>query len=156
SSSSAYNISDGTTPHRWGDYSLTTVDPNDDMTFWTVQEYCVANNTWGVRVLQIKAPPPATPLSLNPAAIAAGASDVSVILTGLSNNGSGFFDPGPGFPNHLSAVVNGGGVTVNSLTYTDPTHLTLNLSVSAGTLNGTRTLTVLNPDGQTASSASGI
>jgi hypothetical protein len=25
--------------HRWGDYSATTVDPEDDRTFWTIQEY---------------------------------------------------------------------------------------------------------------------
>ena len=24
---------------RWGDYSATVVDPEDDRTFWTIQEY---------------------------------------------------------------------------------------------------------------------
>jgi hypothetical protein len=24
---------------RWGDYSHTTLDPNDSLSFWTVQEY---------------------------------------------------------------------------------------------------------------------
>jgi hypothetical protein len=24
---------------RWGDYSATVVDPSDDLTFWTLQEY---------------------------------------------------------------------------------------------------------------------
>ena len=44
--------------NRWGDYSNTVVDPVDDTTFWTLQEYaetavggdCTTNNTgrWGV------------------------------------------------------------------------------------------------------------
>src|SRR5439155_10979508 len=25
--------------NRWGDYSATSIDPTDDLTFWTVQEY---------------------------------------------------------------------------------------------------------------------
>jgi hypothetical protein len=35
-------IRDGTvsfTAGRWGDYSATTLDPNDDWSFWTVQEF---------------------------------------------------------------------------------------------------------------------
>jgi hypothetical protein len=155
-SSSAYNVADNSSPHRWGDYSLTSVDPNDDMTFWTVQEYCNANNSWGVRVIQIKAPPPATPSKCNPAVIPAGASNVNVVVTGLSTNGSGFFDPGPAFTNHLSASVNGAGMTVNSLSYTDPTHLVLNLTVSPAAPNGPRTLIATNPDGQSLASTSGI
>ena len=39
-STSAYTPSDGTTPHRWGDYSYTSLDPSDDMTMWTIQEWC--------------------------------------------------------------------------------------------------------------------
>jgi hypothetical protein len=29
---------------RWGDYSMTTVDPSDGMTFWHVNEYYPAPN----------------------------------------------------------------------------------------------------------------
>ena len=40
----------GSGRNRWGDYSATCVDPNDDRTFWTLQEYAntPANNwaTW--------------------------------------------------------------------------------------------------------------
>jgi len=35
-----------------------TFDPTDDQTFWTFQEYANADNSWGVRVIQLKAPPP--------------------------------------------------------------------------------------------------
>jgi hypothetical protein len=80
----------------------------------------------------------------------------SVVLTGTAVSGSGFFDPGPGFANRIAAAVNGGGVSVTSITYTDPTHITLTVFVSAGTAAGARTVTVTNPDGQAMTSASGI
>jgi hypothetical protein len=154
SSSTSYNV--GTeSPQRWGDYSQVVVDPNDDMTMWTFQEYCDATNDWGVRVLQLVAPPPATPASASPASVVLGTT-ANVVITGTSSGGSGFFDPGTGFPNRLAAAVSGTGVTVNGVTYTDPTHLTLNLAVSPGAAGGARTITVTNPDGQAATSASGI
>jgi len=155
-SSFIYNVNDGRNPHRWGDYSATSVDPNDDMTFWTVQEYCNANNSWGVRVIQLKAPPPAVPVGCSPASISAGSDNVEVVVTGSVTNGSGFFDPGPAYPNHISASVDGGGVTVNSVTYNNPTNVTLQLSVAAEALSGTRTVTVTNPDGQSVASGIGI
>ena len=41
-----YNFSSSGT-NRWGDYSLTTIDPVDDLSFWTIQEYARAGNNWG-------------------------------------------------------------------------------------------------------------
>jgi hypothetical protein len=33
--------------NRWGDYSATCIDPVDDLTFWTLQEYAASqDNTW--------------------------------------------------------------------------------------------------------------
>ena len=136
SSSSSYNLGGGS-PRRWGDFSQTVVDPTDDQTFWTFQEYASADDVWGVRVIQLKAPPPATPASAAPNTIPPGQASVPVTITGTSTNGSGFFDPGPdtggpGFPNHIGASVSGG-VVVNSVTYTDPTHITLDLDTTAAT-----------------------
>jgi hypothetical protein len=34
-----YEILDGINRNRWGDYSYTTLDPIDQLTFWTIQEY---------------------------------------------------------------------------------------------------------------------
>ena len=35
------------TENRWGDYSATVVDPTDDVTFWTFQEYAATpSNNW--------------------------------------------------------------------------------------------------------------
>jgi Bacterial Ig-like domain len=153
SSSSSYNLGSGS-PRRWGDFSQTVVDPTDDQTFWTFQEYASAQNVWGVRVIQLKAPPPATPAAASPNTILPGQPSVPVTITGTSTDGSGFFDPGPdtggpGFPNRITASV-GGGVVVNSVTYTDPTHITLDLDTTAAA-NGAQSVTVTNPDGQSSS-----
>lgn len=142
--------------HRWGDYSTLSVDPNDDMTFWTVQEYSNAPDSWAVRIIQLKAPPPATPVSVAPSSTAQGQFDTDIVVTGTSQNGSGFFDPGATFPNRLSALMNGGGVTLNRVTYSDPTHLTLNVTVSSTATLGSRTITITNPDAQTSVSATGL
>jgi len=158
-SSTAYNPpgdSGGTEGRRWGDFSYTCLDPNDDMTMWTIQEYCDSLNSYGVRVVRLLAPPPATPTNCSPSSLPAGANHVNAVVTGSSANGSGYFDPGAGFPNHLSAAVNGGGVTISSVTYTDPTHLTLDVSVAALAAAGSRTITATNPDGQGVTSSSGI
>jgi hypothetical protein len=150
----SYNLG-AENPQRWGDYSQVVVDPNDDMTLWTFQEYCSGTNLWALRVLQLLAPPPATPASTVPSSMAQGTTG-SVVLTGTAVSGSGFFDPGPGFANRIAAAVNGGGVSVSGITYTDPTHITLAVFVAAGAAVGARTITVTNPDGQAMTSASGI
>jgi hypothetical protein len=154
-SSTAYNVEtvDG---QRWGDFSQVVVDPNDDMTMWTFQEYCNTTDSWGMRVIQLLALPPATPVSTSPAMVNVGATSVNVVLTGTSTSGSGFFDPGTGYSNRISAAVNGGGITVNSITFTSPTSITLNITVAGNAATGARTITVTNPDGQSVTSTSGI
>jgi len=62
-----YRKAFGTSRVRWGDYSTTVVDPTDDLTFWTIQEYAASSTgpspnddrwgTWWGKVI------PATPLS---------------------------------------------------------------------------------------------
>src|SRR5207245_980466 len=52
---------------------------------------------------------------------------------------------------HFMATVSGG-ITVNAMHYTDPTHLTLNISTVGATV-GSHTVTITNPDGQTAAGA---
>jgi hypothetical protein len=152
-SSTAYNPpSDPGPPRRWGDYSFTSLDPNDDMTMWTIQEFCSSANVYGVRVVKLLAPAPATPTAAAPSTVNQGVASTNVVITGTSVAGSGFFDPGanlapPAQPfNHISASVTGG-VVVNSVTYTDPTHVTLNIS-TVGATPGPQTVTVTNPDGQ--------
>jgi hypothetical protein len=146
----------GSGGRRWGDYSYTCLDPSDDMTMWTIQQFCNSLNSYGVQVVRLLAPGPAVPSSCSPASVATGAANVNVVVTGTTNGDTGFFDPGPGFSNRISASVSGAGVTVNSVTYTDPTHITMNVSVSGGATGGARNVTVTNPDGQSAVSSTGI
>jgi hypothetical protein len=151
-SSTAYNVQavDG---QRWGDYSHTVVDPNDDQTFWTFQEYCDLNNSWGVQAIQLKAPLPANPSAASPATACQNLPSLDVAVTGTSSAGTEFFDPGPdaggpGYLNRIAASVTGG-VTVSSVTFTDPTHVTLHLS-TIGASPGAQNITLTNPDGQSA------
>jgi PKD repeat protein len=160
-SSFGYNVGDSGTVHRWGDFSQTVVDPADDMTMWTFQEYTSSTSSWGVRAVQLKAPLPATPISVFPASMIAGQSNVDLSITGASVSGSEFFDPGPdtggpGYTNHTAAAINGGGILVNSVTFVGPTNITMNVTVLPGATSGARTITVTNPDGQTKTSASAI
>jgi hypothetical protein len=148
-SATAYNPAGdpgGASGRRFGDYSYTSVDPEDDMTMWTIQQWNHTTNSYAMRVTKLIAPPPATPASVLPASIAAGQSSVNVTVTGTQINGSGFFDPGAAFTKHIAATISGG-VTVNSVTYTSPTLITLNLS-TIGTAVGTKDVTITNPDGQ--------
>ena len=147
-SSSAYNPSgDGSGSgalHPWGQYSFTSLDPCDNMTLWTIQEYCNATDSYALRAVKLMAPPPvAAPtfiLDASPPAV-------------LTITGSGFYDYSPtGLPpgcasHRIAATLGGTPVTV---TYISPSQLTLGVDTS--TLSGLYTLTVTNPDGQTASS----
>lgn len=155
SSSTAYNPSSdpgGTSGRRWGDYSYVSLDPNDDMTMWGVAGFCDASNSYGVRVTKLLAPPPPALTSANPSSLNPGQSSINVIITGTPTTGQGFYDPGAGFTNRISAVISGG-VTVNSVTYNSATQVTLNVS-TVGATTGSKTVTITNPDGQFVSSSS--
>jgi hypothetical protein len=146
-----YNVQ-AVTPQRWGDYSITSVDPLDDMTMRTFQEYTDQNTSYGLRVIQLKAPAPAAITSID-THVPTGQSSVNIVVTGTSASGTGFFDPGldtggPGYANHISATATGS-VVVNSVTFTDPTHVTLNLNTTVAT-PGFQSVTITNPDGQSA------
>ncbi len=140
---------------RWGDYSAIMVDPTDDQTLWAFGEYCNANSSWGVQAIQLKAPPPATPTTSVPSTVAPGQSNVTLVITGTSASGSGFYDTEAGM-NRIAAAFSGTGITVNSIAWTDGSHISVNVSVSGAAASGPRSLTITNPDGQIATSSSGI
>jgi hypothetical protein len=149
----AYTIlADG--QNRWGDFTFSDVDPLDDQTVWTIQEYAdTPANNWAIRAIQLKAPPPATPSTAIPSSVCTGVAAVNVAITGTSAAGAEFFDPGPdtggpGYANHISASVIGG-VAVTATTFVDPTHVTLSLDTT-GAIAGAWDVTVTNPDGQSA------
>ena len=142
-----------TSGRRWGDYSFTAVDPLDDMTVWTIQEYNEATDMYAVRVAKLLAPPPATPTcAATPIDFPMGTGDVTI--TGTSTGGSGFYDPGTDLPSpalpftHIGASMTN--ATVNSVTYNSPTQVTLN--ITASTL-GLQDVTIVNPDGQSTTAS---
>src|SRR5262249_14705624 len=89
-SGTAYNVQTSG-PQRWGDYAQVVIDPADDMTAWAFEEYCNANNSWGVRVVQVLAPAPTMD---NPSGSGFQGTTVTLNLTG-----TGFYDPGADYPN---------------------------------------------------------
>lgn len=133
---------------RWGDYSYTSLDPCDDMTMWTIQEYADATNSYGVRAVRLLAPAPSATNCGVATNVNIGAGSTNIALTG-----TGFFEPTPDVGSCrllLGGSVSGSGVTVNNITYNSDSSLTLNVSAAAGAATGPRSITITNPDGQTA------
>jgi len=177
----SYTISDGSR-NRWGDYSFTDVDPTDDQTVWTFQEYAdTPANSWAVRAVQLKAPPPPTTATAG-GLVCQGVAAAPVTIVGTDNcaaptctnglcTGGGtcpeFFDPGPdtggpGYTKHLIATVTGG-ITVNSASIVVPaspaTQRVLSVALSlntTATTTGPKTVSIVNPDGQGVSYANVI
>ena len=160
--------------NRWGDYSFTDVDPNDDQTIWTIQEYAdTPANNWSVRAVQLKAPaPPVILTTTNAVCAGVAAAPVTIVgsdactaptcTNGLCTGGGlcpEFFDPGPdtggpGYANHIGATVTGS-ITVNSANIVIPaspsTQRVTQVALSLNTLAaspGLKTVTITNPDGQ--------
>lgn len=131
---------------RWGDFSQTVVDPLDDQTIWTFQEYADIDDSYGIRAVQFKAPPPATP----PTFAGSFSTDTTIILQGTSVDNSGFFDPGedkggPGY-NRLS-VKSTGDIIVSNTTFISPTEISFKLNIK-NKPSGQYSLIITNPDGQ--------
>lgn len=133
--------SDPFEPKRWGDYSATSLDPTDDMTMWTVQEYASATDKWGVRIAELKAPPPT---------ISGGVAPPDTPSASVSIVGTGFFEPGDEFPNHLEVEFEASsGVVLNDITSVTPSQVVVGLDTT-GVAAGEYDVTVTNPDGQRA------
>lgn len=125
---------------RWGDYSNVVIDPTDGMTFWSFQEYVPSAGRWGTWVQQIRSDAP-TFTSFTPNNATQGQT-LNVVVAG-----TGLFDPGAGYPNHLTANF-GANITVNSVTWNTATQATVNITIGAAAATGARTVTLTNPDGQ--------
>jgi hypothetical protein len=151
-----YSVSFSGSPDRWGDYSYTSLDPNDDMSMWAIQEYARTPNgtqdlwsTWISKALS------AAPTLNNPNASGMqGTSNYSLPLTG-----TGFYDPGTGFPNRLAVALNGGatnGISGYSVTYNSPASATVSFNIAANASVGTRDVVLTNPDGQSVTVTNGF
>lgn len=140
-------------PKRWGDYSYTSVDPEDGMTFWTIQQFAYNPASYGIQIARLKAPPPASPASASNTLLPA-TSNQTITINGTSTDGSGFFDPGAGYAKHLNVSIDGE-IVVQSITEVKPGSIKLVVSTDF-TSPGTYKVTVTNPDGQAADSGVGI
>ncbi|WP_166654372.1 beta strand repeat-containing protein, partial [Tahibacter aquaticus] len=138
----------GATGRAWGEASATVVDPIDDMTVWTFQQYNQALDSWALRVGRLAAPAPATP-TCSGSPIAFNGPTGNIVINATSSGGSGFYDPGANLPApaqpfaHITATMSN--ATVNSVTFNSPTQVTLNVTAPVG---GLQNVTITNPDGQ--------
>ena len=116
----AYQRLDGIGRNRWGDYSLTSVDPVDDLTFWTVQEYARTSDNWGTWIAELEFP-------TFPDCNGNGIDDAEDIASGTSEdcNGNGIPDEceadcdGDEVPDDCEADCNGNGIPDDCETFTD-------------------------------------
>lgn len=131
----------------WGRYSQTVLDPLDDQTIWTFQEYANVDDSYGLRAVQFKAPPPANPIA--PGTLS-NKTDTTITIKGESEDDSGFFDPGkdaggPGY-NRLS-VKSTGNIIVSNIKFLSPTEISFRLNTK-NKASGNYLLIITNPDGQ--------
>lgn len=153
----SYSVTFGGSSNRWGDYSYLSVDPADDQTIWSFQEYAGtksgATSTWGgnwvIRVSRLRGPAP----TLTGGSVSAlpGQTNASFKVTGAN-----LFDPGAGFSSRLSASASGSGIANVRVSYLSPTSAAVFFDVDSGAASGTRNLTLTNPDGQSATLANAI
>lgn len=147
-SQTSYNPPGDSTPsdvvRRWGDYSYTSLDQSDQMTMWTIQEYCNSKNSWACRVAKLLAPPPSMPTLVSPKVINISKISIDIKIVGKSINGSGFFDSKNG-TSKLKVIISD--VITNKVTFINPQEIIVNVS-TANCKQGLKDVTIINPDGQ--------
>lgn len=148
-----YERTDGVGRNRWGDYSYTSLDPNDDMSIWTIQEHASATeDIWATRIFHLLAPPP-TLNNVN-VSVARGTMNATLQLTG-----TGLYDPGSEFPNRLTVSLTGGnpnGISNLRVQFNNAGSATVLFDVAADAQEGPRSLTLTNPDGQSVTLANAV
>jgi len=114
-----YSKDFGSGRNRWGDYSHTMVDPTDDCSFWTIQEYAKlqapptvggSDSKWGTWWARVNA--------LVPCATAVAAGSTLVNESCPPSNGA--IDPGETATVNLSLMNSGSGPTSNLVATLQP------------------------------------
>ncbi|PYX88352.1 MAG: hypothetical protein DMG67_17395, partial [Acidobacteria bacterium] len=78
----------GGTSNRWGDYSNTAVDPTDDTSFWTIQEYAAAPSShWATWWGQFVQPPVAFQMTPSSSTLTAGVPFTDLAVTVVNAQG---------------------------------------------------------------------
>ena len=147
----AYDVLLGAT-NRWGHYGGIALDPNDDMTVWSTQEFASETNLWGTWITSLRAPAPAL---TSPG----GSAQQNSTGVTLDVTGTGFFDPGPGFASRPTAQLTGGavnGISNVAVTVLSATSARITFDISDPATPGPRDVVFINPDGRSATAAAGF
>lgn len=130
---------------RWGEYSHSSVDPLDNLTFWNIAEFSLAYNSWGLQVVRVPNPPPAKVIKVIPSTLKLDQDNIKVSIIGERIDGSAFYDPGQGYSKRLSVEIDG--VDVQSIQWISPTQIDLIISTKHSS-SGVKEIKITNPDGQ--------
>ncbi len=121
----------GGTENRWGDFSATVIDPTDDVTFWTIQEYAqtpdpvTGASRWGTWWGKFHPSNVLSPTGLT--ATADSATQVTLRWTDLATNETGYVVERKVGATGTFVVLTSPLLPPNSVTYTD------NVGLVAGT-----------------------
>jgi hypothetical protein len=124
-------IPGGGTDNRWGDYSATVVDPTDNVTFWTLQEYAqtpdpvTGASRWGTWWGKFHSSDVLSPTGLT--ATADNATQVTLRWTDLATNETGYVVERKVGAAGTFGVLTSPPLPPNRVTYTD------NVGLVAGT-----------------------
>ncbi|MCX6360543.1 MAG: hypothetical protein NT029_12075 [Armatimonadetes bacterium] len=147
----SYDVLVGAT-NRWGHYGGIGLDPNDDMTVWSTQEFAADTSVWGTWITPLRAPAPTV-------ASPGGSALQNTAGVSLDVTGSGFFDPGPGFASRPTAHLTGGAVNgIGNVTVTvlSSTSARITFDVADPATPGARDVVFTNPDGRSATAVAGF
>lgn len=155
SSSTPYNPSyesPGSGGRRWGDLSSVTIDPWDNMTMWTIQEYSYPPGIWACQVLRLMAPPPPKIGSVQPSQIPRSTTSQTITINGIPGDGNAYYDngidAGPKYARRFTITI--GDVQVQSFKVLSATQVSVVVSTANAT-SGTKNILIKNPDGQIVS-----
>jgi hypothetical protein len=73
----SYQIQGLGNQQRWGDFSATNIDPSNQTSFWTMQEYAAGTNSWGTQITQVFVSPRVSGVS---STIANGTYNVGTVI----------------------------------------------------------------------------
>ncbi len=97
--------------NRWGDYSMMTVDPSDDYSFWYTQQYTLGTYKWVTRIANINLESPfcASPSNLSSTKITSTSVNIGWSENGFSEGweiaiGQKNFNPINSTPVHVNEI----------------------------------------------------
>lgn len=137
------------TDGSWGEYTNMSLDPSDNMSFWSIQTIPVPiapDFNWGLQVCRIKGPPPPDDLTFDICDTCICDEFKIAIHSHNDDEGRFFYDPGKGFEKHLRVKFSGG-IKVKEVIYIDPSNIEVTISTRCAKPSW-HSITIINPDDQ--------